>query len=210
MYSPRAFVLQDLVALDALFAHDPFVTLVGGGGEVHQVSHLPVLYRRDADGVLLEGHWARPNPQATAGAALAIVHGPHAYVSPSWYPDKEAAARVPTWNYAVAHLHGTLEPFDDETSLADLIARLSAHFEARAGGNWRFEFDDPRQRAQLRGIVGFRLRPQRIEMKFKLNQNHPRANVAAVAQALVACPGDDARAVAALMRERVLTNEALR
>ena len=70
MYSPRAFVQQDPVALDALFAHDPFVTLVSGGGEVPQVSHLPVLYRRDADGVLLEGHWARPNPQATGGAAL--------------------------------------------------------------------------------------------------------------------------------------------
>ena len=102
MYSPRAFVEHDLGALDALFAHDPFITLVTSVPDATgaaQVSHLPVLYRRDGDAVLLEGHWARGNPQAGAHAsALAVVHGPHAYVSPAWYPDKHAAARVPTWN----------------------------------------------------------------------------------------------------------------
>ena len=50
-----------------------------------------VLAEGNGDRIELRGHWARPNPQAThAGHALAIVHGPHAYVSPAWYPDKEA------------------------------------------------------------------------------------------------------------------------
>jgi len=210
MYSPRAFVEHDLGALDTLFAHDPFITLVTAGTDGPEVSHLPVLYRREGEGVLLEGHWARPNPQSGGdAAALAIVHGPHAYVSPSWYPDKQAAARVPTWNYAVAHLRGTLQRFDDEAALADLVDRLSAHFESTVGGDWRFEFDDPRQRTQLRGIVGFRLRPQRIEMKFKLNQNHPSANIAAVATALAGRTEEDARAVAALMRTYAPGNEGL-
>ncbi|HEY0332904.1 MAG TPA: FMN-binding negative transcriptional regulator, partial [Stenotrophomonas sp.] len=159
MYSPRAFVEHDVAALDTLFAHDPFVTVITTGLDGPLASHLPVLYRRDDRGVLLEGHWARANPQSIGGAALIIVHGPHAYVSPSWYPDKQAAARVPTWNYAVAHLQGVLEIFDDEASLADLVDRQSMRFEAEVGGDWRFQFDDPRERIQLRGIVGFRLRP---------------------------------------------------
>ncbi|ENZ96365.1 transcriptional regulator protein Pai2 [Xanthomonas fragariae] len=108
MYTPRAFAQTDLALLDWLFVRDPFVTLISQGDDGQPaISHLPVLYRRDAQAVIIEGHWARPNPQARQpGDAVIVVQGPHAYVSPSWYTDKEATARVPTWNYAVAHLHG--------------------------------------------------------------------------------------------------------
>jgi hypothetical protein len=82
MYLPRAFAESDLAHLDALVAADPFVTLVTTDGDgAPFASHLPVLYRRNGDEVLLEGHWAKPNPQACHGdRALAIVHGPHHYV----------------------------------------------------------------------------------------------------------------------------------
>ena len=202
MYQPRAFVGTDPAQLDALFAADPFVTLLtnDGAGEPF-ASHLPVLYHRDGDRIRIEGHWAKPNPQAKhAGDALLIVHGPHAYVSPGWYPDKHEAGRVPTWNYAVAHLHGRLETFDDEASIADLVARLSAHFEASVGSEWEFDATDPRQNAMLRGIVGFRFVPDRVDIKLKLSQNHPLANRHAVIDALSSQAVDDARAVAALMR----------
>ena len=203
MYLPRAFAEHDPAALDALIAHDPFVTLVTVVDGAPMVSHLPVLHRREGDRIELRGHWAKPNPQSThTGPALAIVHGPHAYVSPSWYPDKEEAARVPTWNYAMAHLHGPLEVFEDEAGLGQLVSDLSDHFEARVGKDWRFEPDRESHRSQLRGIVGFRLRPVRIELAFKLNQNHPPANVRAVATEL-ARGGDAEREVAALMCERL-------
>jgi transcriptional regulator len=205
VYTPRAFAEPDLAHLDALVAADPFVTLVTTGADgAPFASHLPVLYRRDGGHVLVEGHWAKPNPQAQhSGPALMIVHGPHAYVSPSWYPDKEAAARVPTWNYAVAHLSGTLQPFADEDALADLVSRLSDRFEASVGQAWRFEPGRDDHRRQLRGIVGFRFEPVHVELKLKLNQNHPVANRMAVAQALSGSDAADARAVAALMRERL-------
>ncbi|GAA3917879.1 FMN-binding negative transcriptional regulator [Luteimonas lutimaris] len=204
MYTPRAFVDTDLARLDALVARDPFVTLVTVDGDgAPQVTHLPVLYRRDGGRVLVEGHWARPNPQARHdGAALVIVHGPHAYVSPGWYPDKEEQARVPTWNYVVAHLHGTLERFEDEAGLADLVMRLSDRFEQALGSDWAFEPEREDHRVQLRGIVGFRFVPERIELKSKLSQNHPEANRRSVADALRALPDPGANAIAALMRAR--------
>lgn len=201
MYTPRAFAVDDLQSLDALFARDAFVTLVTSAADgAPLASQLPVLYRREADALHIEGHWARPNPQATHdGPALMIVHGPHAYVSPGWYPDKIEAARVPTWNYATAHLRGRLERFDDEAALADLVARTSDVFEARVGGDWRFEPEDDRQRRQLRGIVGFRFHVEAVEIKYKLSQNHPAANRSAVADALSG--GDtNAREIAAMMR----------
>jgi transcriptional regulator len=205
MYTPRAFAETDLAGLDRLVERDPFVSLITSGSDgLPFASHLPVLYRRAGDEVLLEGHWARPNPQAGhAGPALVIVHGPHAYISPGWYPDKKDLPRVPTWNYAVAHLYGTLETFDDSTALADLVDRLSLRFETLVGSGWRFEHDRPDHVSQLRGIVGFRFRAERIELKFKLNQNHPEANVRNAAAALQALPGDNPRQVAALMLDRL-------
>ncbi len=205
MYLPRHYAETDLQHLDDLIAQDPFVTLISVDDAGHPfASHLPVLYRRDGEEVLIEGHWARPNPQARRpGDALMIVHGPHAYVSPGWYPDKEAAARVPTWNYAVAHLHGSLETTEDASMLAELVSRLSARFEATVGSDWRFETERDDHVSQLRGIIGFRFVPQRIELKFKLNQNHPVANVEAVAAVLLKQRDNDAKAVASLMLERL-------
>ena len=201
MYLPRRFAETDHAALDALFARDAFVTLVTVDGEGQPVAtHLPVLYRREGDEMLIEGHWARPNPQAShTGRMLMVVHGPHAYVSPGWYPDKETAARVPTWNYAVAHLRGTVECFEQAPALADLVDRLSRRFEATVGRDWRFEADRPDHHAQLRGIVGFRFVPTRIDLKFKLSQNHPPANRDAVRDDLAGRDDPSAHALAALM-----------
>ena len=132
-----------------------------------------------------------------------IVHGPHAYISPGWYTDKEEAARVPTWNYAVAHLTGRLEASTEEAFLASIVERLSIRHETAVGSDWRYEHGDPRLRSQLRGIVGFRFVPERIELKFKLSQNHPEANVRAAAASLSSQDDSGAKAIAALMLERL-------
>lgn len=205
MYAPRAFVETDLAALDALLERDSFVTLVTIDHGMPSASHLPVLYRRDGDQVLIEGHWARPNPQASqhGSDALMIVHGPHAYISPAWYVDKEEQARVPTWNYAVAHLHGQLQRSEDPRYLADQVTRLSAVHEARVGSDWHFDPDRADHASQLRGIVGFRFVPSRIELKFKLNQNHPEANVRGAARGLQVQLGEQAHEVATLMLDRL-------
>lgn len=206
MYQPASFVETDLAALDALIERDNFITLITVRDGTPTVNHLPVLYRRNGDVIELRGHWARPNPQARhAGPATVVVHGPHAYVSPSWYPDKEAEARVPTWNYTVAHLAGTLETFDDEASLGALVDDLSRQHEGRVGQDWRFEFERDDHRRQLRGIVGFRFSVDSAALKFKLNQNHPVANRLAVAEQLERQQREDSHYIAALMRARTPT-----
>ena len=208
MYTPRAFAETDLLELDRLLARDPFVTLISNAEGVPFASHLPVLYSRDGGQVVLEGHWAKANPQALhSGPALMIVQGPHAYISPGWYIDKEEAARVPTWNYAVAHLIGRLEASTEEDFLASIVDRLSVRHETAVGSDWRYEHDNPRLRSQLRGIVGFRFVPERIELKFKLSQNHPAANVRGAAEGLSRLQDPQSHEIAELMRER-LANRA--
>lgn len=202
MYLPRRFAETDLVALDALLARDAFVTLVTVDADgMPFASHLPVLYRREGERIELEGHWARPNPQARhAGAALAIVHGPHAYVSPTWYADPQI--QVPTWNYAVAHLRGRLQGFEDTDRLHALVAALAAKYEGGVGSDWRFPEAAPGTLSELRGIVGFVLEVEQAQLKFKLNQNHPEPNVRGAAAALQR-QGGEAAEVAALMLERL-------
>ncbi|PAK93774.1 hypothetical protein B8X02_02895 [Stenotrophomonas rhizophila] len=202
MFIPADFVETDLAWLDRLLERDAFVTVVTTGSDgLPQVTLLPVVYRRDGDDILIEGHWARPNPQAGhAGPALVLVHGPHGYVSPGWYPDKEAQARVPTWNYAAAELRGTLEPVTDPDALINMLDRLSARYEAQVGGDWDLLPIEPRQRRMLAGIIGFRFRAQQVQIKLKLSQNHPQANQHGVIDALSALDSPPSHELAQWMR----------
>ena len=203
MYLPRAFVETDLASLDALIARDPFVTLITVVDSAPCISHVPVLYARDDERVVFRGHWARPNPQwrgASGQHATLIVHGPHTYISPSWYPDKESAARVPTWNYAIAHVSGVLTVSDDPLELAGIVSELTQRHETQVGSDWRFPPDREDYRVQLKGIVGFSLEARDIQLKFKLNQNHPAANVLNAAAALERQDYPQSHEIAALMR----------
>ncbi|MEG2805515.1 FMN-binding negative transcriptional regulator [Stenotrophomonas sp.] len=204
MFIPAAFAETDLIWLDRLLARDAFVTLVTNGADgFPQATRLPVVYTRDAGGILIEGHWAKPNPQAGhAGPAALLVDGPHAYISPGWYPDKQAQARVPTWNYAAAELRGALEPVTEAAALIGMLDRLSTHYEAQVGGDWALLPIEARQARMLAGIVGFRFRPAQVQIKLKLSQNHPEANQRSVIDALSALEAAPSRELAQWMRWR--------
>src|SRR5262245_27574059 len=110
MYTPTSFAENDRQELFALIDDYSFGMLVvpDAAGDV-EISHLPFVLDRDArpHGRLLV-HVARANRiwrrALERRRALAIFSGPHGYVSPRWY--EAPHANVPTWNYAVAHVHG--------------------------------------------------------------------------------------------------------
>jgi len=178
MYIPQAFGTQDPAALDRLAAYNAFGTLVSQIDGAPFASHLPVLYRRAEGQVLLAGHWARANPQwrdIEGQRVLCILHGPHAYISPRWYPEPDK--NVPTWNYAVAHLYGRVRIIHDVEELERIVVALAAQYEAAAAKPWRFESTAESAQARLKAIVGFELAADDIQIKLKLNQNHPPENV---------------------------------
>ena len=203
VYLPTRYRESDLGRLDELLAHAPFITLItAAGSALPQVTHLPVLYRRDGDTVRLEGHWARANPQCRAsGQALAIVHGPHSYISPRWYLQPQD--HVPTWNYAVAHLSGPLRTFEDADALQDLVTRLASRFEPPPPSGWQAETQHPEFRRDLRGIVGFDMVVERVDLKFKLNQHYPAGDRRGVVHGLRGQADADARHIADWMQARL-------
>ena len=205
MYVQASFAETDPERLLELAARYPFATVITPGADELWVSHLPLLVRRRGDAVVLLGHLARANAhwEAMAGddgvPTTAIFHGPHAYISPSWYATSPA---VPTWNYVVVHAVGKTRVHHDGPELAELLRDLTAEYEGRQAGAWSPDRlpDDFAQ--PMRGaIVGFELAVDRLEGKIKLSQNRSAEDRRGVVAALEAQMSEDSRAVAALMRE---------
>jgi transcriptional regulator len=165
------------------------------------VSHVPLLREPEpAPHGSLIGHVARANPHwrhIEDGASLAIFHGPHAYVSPSWY--EEPATQVPTWNYAVVHVHGRAEVITDRLATLAVLQRLIGRFEGERREPWRLQLEGARLDAMVGAIVAFRIGVERVEAKLKLSQNKHDADRKRVASALRAEGFADAAAVATWM-----------
>jgi transcriptional regulator len=187
MYVPSHFAMSPAEVAELLPAITT-VDLISSTPDGLVATFLPMLYDRQAN--TLQGHVARNNPhwRHADEQSLAIVRGPDAYVSPSWYPSKAEHGRVvPTWNYVTAHIHGRLKVHDDVEWLRTLVTRLTERHEAGIDFPWSVsdappEFID----GQLRAIVGVELVIERIEAKSKLSQNRSVADQDSVRAALAA------------------------
>ena len=147
----------------------------------------------------LRFHLAKANalaPQLDGAQALAIINGPHAYVSPRWYEDCGA---IPTWNYVALELDGTVRVLR-RAELADLLGEIGARNEARLGGDdpWRpGEVPAERWRSNFAEIEGYELAVTARRATFKLSQNRSAQDRARVADALLE---DGRHELAQLMR----------
>lgn len=181
------YALDDIGAVRDLVRENPWATLVSsvpGRGIV--ASHYPVLLDEEDDGLALVSHVGRPDEQLHElgrHEAMVIISGPSGYISPSWY---DVSPAVPTWNFTVAHLHGTPQLLSDVENLA-VLDRLVAHFEVPLPHpylmNRTLENTEYAERI-VHGTVGFRMPVARFEAKQKLSQDKPPAVVDRVVAAL--------------------------
>lgn len=186
LYRPPAFASDDAAAIARLIDEHPFATLITAGSGEPQVSHLPLLHQSEpAPNGSLIGHVARANPHwrhLGSGASLAIFHGPHAYVSPSWYA--EPSVQVPTWNYVVVHVHGHAAIEADSTATLATLQKMIGRFEGGRAAPWRLQLEGARLDAMVGAIVAFRIAIARVDAKFKLSQNKEKTDRRLVAAAL--------------------------
>lgn len=167
------------------------------------LSHVPFLLAED--GQSAELHLVRSNPIARAAKAplpaRIALQGPHGYISPDWY---EIENQVPTWNYIAIHLTGRLCPRPPE-ELPDMLARLSAHFEAQLAPKPEWLMDKLEEAAAaklMRQILPFRFEIDQVDSTWKLSQNKPEPVRLAAAERLAAQGfGQDHALLAALMRK---------
>jgi transcriptional regulator len=177
IYIPNAHRVEDRELLFGFLDEFAFVDLITAP-PLH-VTHIPVIFER-AGGPYgtIRGHIAKANDQTKAfdgkQEAVIVFRGPHGYISPTCYRTSPA---VPTWNFAVVHATGKLQPVTEPAALHAFLGRLIRKFETYEGTSFDFDkLPDSYVNPMLANIVGFEMRVERLEGKFKLGQERQDAD----------------------------------
>jgi len=203
MYSPTYNRVEDRAELVAFMRANGFAVLVTGTGGALHASHLPVRILETNEKIILDMHMAKNNPQWKEffdDEVMVVFAGPHAYVSPRWYEEKE---RVPTWNYAAVHAYGIPVLVSEKSKKYASQRRLVADMDPQ----WLPQFDALRQEyvdMMLDGIVNFEIPLARLETRWKLSQNRGRREMELIAGQLAKSDHSAERSLAALTRKHLI------
>lgn len=167
-----------------------FATMVSTVEGKLWASHIPLLLSKD--GTELTGHLSRGNRawrNFNDGEVLCIFQGPHSYISSSWYDHEN----VPTWNYMIAHVYGSVQIKEGEELLQSL-KDLTNKYEKNSAKPVSVEgMNKSYLEKEIRGIVGVSIKITSIEASFKLSQNRDDRNHTEIVKQLKA-RGDSASA----------------
>ncbi|MEF3306862.1 FMN-binding negative transcriptional regulator [Paenibacillus sp. GYB003] len=203
MYIPSHFQIEDVTVCYDIIKEHSFATLFSQHNGDPFATHLPLLL--DRENKYVYGHFARPNPQwkdMNNQRVLAVFHGPHCYISPSWY---ETNTAVPTWNYVAVHVYGEVELIEDEQELLDSLHDMVLKYEAPNSSYGLKDVDADFLAGMSKGIQGFKLKIDKIEGKAKLSQNHPVQRQELVIAQLERIPNGDEQQIASLMKANLIT-----
>ena len=208
MYIPRAYKEDRVPVLHKFMDDQPFASLVTMGTSGLFASHIPTVLEQNGAMGRLKGHISRANTQwrdyTPSVEALAIFAGPHHYITPSWYPEKQETGKVvPTWNYAVVHAYGHLKVIEDAEWLMAHLTNLTGIHEADSPIPWKVG-DAPADyvASLVKGIVGLEMVIERLEGKWKVSQNRLEQDRSGVARGLAELNTAESLAMKALVEKR--------
>lgn len=202
MYLPTHFKQENDSELFDLIEKNPFASVMVIHADEIEANHIPLeLDRSQGKLAVLRGHIAKANPLADLMneplSAYVIFHAEHAYISPNWYEGKQEHHRVvPTWNYRVVHVQGTIRKIEDEKYLRGILARLTRTHEANQENPWKMG-DAPQDfiEEQLEKIVAIEIEIKSMVGKFKVSQNRSQADAKNVAKALESSTPEMAKSI---------------
>lgn len=198
MYIPAHFKIKDeTLAFDIMKEHS-FATLFSQHNGMPFATHLPLILNKENS--YLYGHFARPNPQwkdIKNQTVLAIFHGPHCYISPSWYETNKA---VPTWNYVTVHVYGEVELLEDEYELMSSLHDMVLKYEAPDSSYSLRDVDAEFLAGMNKRVQGFKIKINKIEGKAKLSQNHPSQRQELIVNQLEQISNTDEQQISLLMK----------
>jgi len=202
MYTPSSFKVEEVAVMHSFMAQHSFATVVSVIDGSPSATHLPFLIDSErGEFGTLRVHVARANPLWKTWTpetdVLVIFTGPHAYISPDWYDQK---VTVPTWNYSAVHAYGRPREIADSKVLKALVQEQVRLYETKEHSLWNQSLMEEIMDTQLRGIVGFEIPIERLEGKFKFNQNRSLADQEGVTSALERSGCPFKKAAGAFMR----------
>jgi transcriptional regulator len=207
MYLPKHFATADGQQTRKLIQDNGFATILSFPKDQPVfINHLPVIFSSvpNEENILI-GHMAKMNPQwkhfQENPQATIIINGAHTYVTPTWYKSND----VPTWNYAVAHLHGKMELMQDFDSQISVLKQLSNFYEKPNQNPWKFELPDDLKNEKLliSAIISFKFYIEKIDAKFKMSQNRSDLDRQGVIEGLATRTDE----MSSLVRNMMIENE---
>lgn len=200
MYLPNRFKNSDLSAALQIMKSYPLATVISQTDKGPFVSHLPLVVEQVGNDLRLVGHLARGNPHwrmMDGQPVLVIFNGPNAYVTPKWYAEND----VPTWNYAVVHISGTSSLIEDVTGIQRCLEKLTNAVET-GSDPWKFWIPDDLVGDGVleKVIVGFTIKAESVQAKFKLSQNRSAEDRAGVIRGLETRSDQMSREICKLMK----------
>lgn len=170
MYTPKLYREEDRAKIIKFLRHNEFAILVTYDGEKPTASHLLVEIFEEGEKLFINGHMSRANPLWKTfeknAEVLAIFHGPHTYISPTWYNH----VNVPTWNYQAVHVYGKLRIVEDYDEAYQILKRLTDRHETAS--HYKLEtLPQDFVAKEIKGIVAFQIEVTKIEANYKLSQN---------------------------------------
>lgn len=200
MYTPKHYEVTDISKICEFIKSNNFGILFSHTGSEPMASHLPfVLDQNGGDKGIILGHMAKANHQwknANGQQVMVVFHGPHTYVSPTWYQEEDT---VPTWNYVAVHATGVFKAIEDRPGIEESVLQLTEQHEASQPQQWRPDLSTESSDQLLKRIVAFEIWITSLQGKWKLNQNHPQRRRRRVAEQLKTLGGDNNLQIASLM-----------
>jgi len=198
MYIPAANQVHEREKIDAFIDAYGFATLITEKDGTPWASHLPVLLDKTGETHrVLRSHMARANEQwrhfRPDREVLCIFHGPHAYITPSWY---EMQHTVPTWNYATVHVYGIARVVTQAGALKQIVHDTTVKHESLLPNPWKIPLSESEVDEMLRAVVGFSIEVTRVEAKFKLGQNRSKEDQDGMLHGLQASPDSGSQELA--------------
>lgn len=183
MYLREKYQQNDSRYIFEFIQQHPFATFVMNGSSL-LATHIPVLIEGIPEKFWLFGHIAYNSEQYASlkndAEALLIFHGAHAYVSSSWYQEKD----ISTWDYAAVHINVELK-LQSKEELESSLKKLVEHFE-KTQENPLFYSDIPKKilKTHLPLITGFWCIPKKTKAIAKLHQGFHRKDINTITEEL--------------------------
>lgn len=206
-YPPSPYRVTDPAAAVRLMESHPFAHFFTAH-DGPRVTRIPfVADCRDGNPVRLRAHLHGRNPQVRdldGAGVLVAFSGPASYVSPHWRADKTKGG---TYDYEEVQVRGTARIVNSIGFFKQLVDDLSSLIEPQYEGVgdypvWQTSMaPEGRIEAQLPHLMPFVVEIDSVQTVSKLHQDFPEADRRSVAEHLARSRREDARAIAARIRE---------
>ena len=195
--------------LHSLIETNPLATLIVAEPADVVVDHFPLTLERESGSHgVLRGHVPIDNKMWTKfdglRQAIAVFHGPQAYITPNWYSSKQehgnmgtSFPRGITWSFTHTVSSRVIR---DEDWLLQHLEELTDKHEAAADRPWKVS-DAPQEftSKMLRFIVGIEMPISSLDGKWKICQNRPAMDRAGVVAGLSKDADENSRKMLGLM-----------